>query len=156
MGVATEKGRKVEFLVTVFSGHTEMKWAAGKVISKLVFLKIRAFIPETVGVHVTPVFDDIEKKVLQIPCVIFDCSIVQGISSFKISVMKKLLGGKDDLGESEELDVILLHLIASKQDLTIGVRPLEFLFGFCIPLWFITGFPRWHQCLRTHLPMQET
>lgn len=62
MGVATEKGRKVEFLVTVFSGHTEMKWAAGKVISKLVFLKIRAFIPETVGVHVTPVFDDIEKK----------------------------------------------------------------------------------------------
>ena len=67
MGVATEKGRKVEFLVTVFTGHTEMKWTAGKVISKLVFLKIGAFIPETVGGHVTPVFNDIEKKILQLP-----------------------------------------------------------------------------------------
>ena len=62
MGVATEKGRKVEFLVTVFTGHSEMKWATGNVISKLVFLKIGAFIPEAVGVHVTPVFNDIEKK----------------------------------------------------------------------------------------------
>ena len=42
----------------------------------------------------------------------FDCSIVQGISGFKISYMKKLLGRKDDLGEPKELDVILLHLIA--------------------------------------------
>ena len=54
--------------MTVFTGHSEMKWATGNVISKLVFLKIGAFIPEAVGVHVTPVFNDIEKKkILQLP-----------------------------------------------------------------------------------------
>ena len=48
----------MELVIAVLTGHTEMKWSIGKVISKLVFLKKGAFITGTAGVHLTPICKD--------------------------------------------------------------------------------------------------
>lgn len=113
LGITTEKGRKVEFMVAAVTGHIEMKWAVGKEISKTVFLKEEHLSQELLEcialLFVKMPKEENSPSSLRVTC---DCFIVLGISGFTISHMKELPARKDEPGDSKEPAVILLYLIS--------------------------------------------
>lgn len=66
VGDSNWEGEKIELVVEVLTGHTEMKWATGEEISKPDFLKEGHFITGIVGVHYNPVCKDTQRRELSI------------------------------------------------------------------------------------------
>lgn len=69
LGIATEKGRKVELVVAALTGHKEMIGAIGKEVSKPIFLshlsqEFQSFIPGIIGVDHIPVCRFLKKRIL--------------------------------------------------------------------------------------------